>query len=98
MPVPARDAQSLKKDHKSAGEHLEGSTKELYPLYPVSQLHQGPNANTHSMGNKQEELDVWACLQCYDLIGIMEMWWDGFYDWRVGIEGYRIFRKNRQGR
>ncbi|GAB0207631.1 ubiquitin carboxyl-terminal hydrolase 4 [Grus japonensis] len=34
----------------------------------------------------------------YDLIGIMETWWDGSYDWSVGMEGYRLFRKDRQGR
>ncbi|GAB0208910.1 hypothetical protein GRJ2_003356700 [Grus japonensis] len=39
-----------------------------------------------------------ACLQGYDLIRIMEMWWDGSYDWSVGMEGYRLFRKDRQGR
>ncbi|PKU32103.1 dtw domain-containing protein 2 [Limosa lapponica baueri] len=26
------------------------------------------------------------------------MWWDGSYDWNVGMEGYRLFRKDRQGR
>jgi len=45
MPVPAIHVQSLEKDHRSAGEHLEGSTKELQPLQPVSQLHWGPNLN-----------------------------------------------------
>ncbi|GAB0186642.1 hypothetical protein GRJ2_001129500 [Grus japonensis] len=54
--------------------------------------------NTWSMGNKQEELDTCAHLQGYDLIGIMETWWDGSYDWSVGMEGYRLFRKDRQGR
>ena len=39
------------------------------------------------MGNKQEELEVCACLQGCDLIGIMEMWWDGLYDWSVGGMG-----------
>jgi len=28
----------------------------------------------------------------------MEMWWDGFYDCSVGMEGYRLFRKDGQGR
>ncbi|GAB0208438.1 hypothetical protein GRJ2_003309500 [Grus japonensis] len=26
------------------------------------------------------------------------MWWDSSYDWSVGTEGYRLFRKDRQGR
>lgn len=48
--------------------------------------------------DKQEELGVCACLQGYDLIGVTEMWWDGCYDWSVGMEGYRLLRKDRQGR
>ncbi|GAB0183743.1 hypothetical protein GRJ2_000839600 [Grus japonensis] len=54
-------------------------------------------ANTHDMGSKQE-LETCACLQAYDLIGITEMWWGGSYDWSVGMEEYRLFRKDRQGR
>ncbi|GAB0188654.1 mitochondrial enolase superfamily member 1 [Grus japonensis] len=50
------------------------------------------------MGNKQEELETHVCLQGYDLIGITEMWYNGSYDWSVGMEGYRLFRKDRQGR
>jgi len=42
LPLPAIAAQSLEKYHRSAGEHLKSSTKELQP---VSQLHQGPNLN-----------------------------------------------------
>ncbi|GAB0188726.1 hypothetical protein GRJ2_001337900 [Grus japonensis] len=55
-------------------------------------------ANARSMGNKQEELETYECLQGYDLIGIMETWWDGSYDWSVGMEGHRLFRKDKQGR
>ncbi|GAB0181616.1 annexin A13 [Grus japonensis] len=33
-----------------------------------------------------------------DLIGITETWWDGSCDWSVGMEGYRLFRKDREGR
>ncbi|GAB0202872.1 hypothetical protein GRJ2_002752800 [Grus japonensis] len=50
------------------------------------------------MGNKQEELETCVCLEGYDLIGITETWWDSSYDWSVGMEGYRFFRKDRQGR
>ncbi|GAB0187691.1 hypothetical protein GRJ2_001234400 [Grus japonensis] len=51
-----------------------------------------------STGNKQEELETCVCLQGCDLIGITETWWDSSYDWSVGMEGYRLFRKDRQGR
>ncbi|GAB0176205.1 hypothetical protein GRJ2_000085700 [Grus japonensis] len=48
-----------------------------------------------SMGNKQEELETCARLQGCGLIGITK---DDSYDWSVGMEGYRLFRKDRQGR
>ncbi|GAB0205636.1 hypothetical protein GRJ2_003029200 [Grus japonensis] len=50
------------------------------------------------MGNKEEELETCVCLQGYDLIGITETWWDSSYDWSVGMEGYRLLRKDRQGK
>lgn len=50
------------------------------------------------IGNKQEALEICACLQSYDLIGIREMWWGGSQDWNVEMEGYGFFRKDRQGR
>jgi len=50
------------------------------------------------MRNKQEELETCAQVQGYDLIVIMETWWDDFCDWSIGTEGYRLFRKDRQGR
>ncbi|KAJ7405467.1 hypothetical protein BTVI_69074 [Pitangus sulphuratus] len=27
-----------------------------------------------------------------------EMWWDGLYDWSFGVKGYRLFKKDGQGR
>ena len=53
---------------------------------------------THVAWGINEELEMYACLQGYDPNGIMEMWWEGFYGWNVGMEGYRLFRKDRQGR
>jgi len=48
------------------------------------------------MRNKQEE--TCARLQGCDLIDVMKTWWDGSYNWSVGMEGYRLFRKDREGR
>jgi len=85
VPVPAVDAQCLEKEHRSAGEHLKGKTKEFQPIRPASQLHgeaqlQCLYANTHSMGNKQEEIDMCPHMQGYDLIGITETSWDDSCD------------------
>ncbi|XP_010117321.1 PREDICTED: uncharacterized protein C5orf42-like, partial [Chlamydotis macqueenii] len=43
-------------------------------------------------------LETCARLQGYDFTGITETWWDGSYDWSVVMEGYKLFRKDRQGR
>jgi len=36
-------------------------------------------------------------LRGYEIIGIMEMWWHSSYDWNIGMGGYRLFRKDKQG-
>jgi len=50
------------------------------------------------MGNKQAELEKCPHLHHYDLLGIMETWWDSFCDWSDRMEGYGVFREDRQGR
>ena len=53
--------------------------------------------NAHSMSNKQEELeDVQQA--SYDLVAITETWWDHSHDWSAAMDGYKLFRKDRQGR
>lgn len=37
-------------------------------------------------------------LENYDLITIMEKWWDELQDWNILIKDYKLFRKDRQGR
>jgi len=50
------------------------------------------------MGNKQEVSETCSRLQSYGLVVIVEMWWDGSYDWSVGTEEYRLFRKDSRSR
>ncbi|GAB0206625.1 mitochondrial enolase superfamily member 1 [Grus japonensis] len=54
--------------------------------------------NACSMRNKQEELEALAQSQCYDVIGISETWWEESCDWCAVMDGYRLFRRDRQGR
>jgi len=54
--------------------------------------------NAHSMGNKQEGLDICVWSQSHDLIAITETWWDSSHDWHAVIDGYRLFRKDRPTR
>ncbi|GAB0203202.1 hypothetical protein GRJ2_002785800 [Grus japonensis] len=54
--------------------------------------------NACSMRNKQEELEALAQSQRYDVIGISETWWEESCDWCAVMDGYRLFRRDRQGR
>ena len=54
--------------------------------------------NARSMGNKQEELEAIVQQANYDLVAITEMWWDCSHDWSAAMDGYKLFRKDRQGR
>lgn len=67
--------------HALSGEsaHLGASLKYLY-------------TNAHSLENKQEELEVGVKLQDYDLIGIMEMWWDSSHNWNAAMKKHRSLR------
>ncbi|GAB0203307.1 hypothetical protein GRJ2_002796300 [Grus japonensis] len=47
------------------------------------------------MRNKQEELEALAQSQHYDIIGISETWWE---ESCAVMDGYRLFRRDRQGR
>ena len=54
--------------------------------------------NTHSKGNKQEELEAIIQQDSYDLVAIAETWWDNSHDWHAVMNGYRLFRKDRPTR
>ncbi|KAJ7405034.1 mitochondrial fission process protein 1 [Pitangus sulphuratus] len=50
------------------------------------------------MGNKQEELEAIVQQESYDVVTITETWWDDSHDWRAAMDGYKLFRRDRQGR
>ncbi|CAM5117140.1 unnamed protein product [Natator depressus] len=54
--------------------------------------------NAQSLGNKQGELEVLVMSGNYDMIGITETWWDNSHDWSTVMDGYKLFRKDTQGR
>ncbi|KAJ7401355.1 hypothetical protein BTVI_96966 [Pitangus sulphuratus] len=45
------------------------------------------------MGNKQEELEAMMQHESYDIVPIIETWWDDFHDWSAAMDGYKLFRK-----
>ncbi|GAB0206965.1 hypothetical protein GRJ2_003162100 [Grus japonensis] len=53
--------------------------------------------NARSMGNKQE-LEASVQQDSYDLVAITETWWDDSHDWSAAMDGYKLFRRDRQGR
>ncbi|KAK4806242.1 LOW QUALITY PROTEIN: hypothetical protein QYF61_013386 [Mycteria americana] len=54
--------------------------------------------NACSMGNKQEELEAIVQLENYDIVAITETWWDDSHNWSAAMDGYKLFRTDRQGR
>ncbi|XP_051640625.1 uncharacterized protein LOC127469851 [Manacus candei] len=54
--------------------------------------------NARSMGNKQEELEAIVQQESYDVVAITETWWDDSHDWSAAMDGYKLFRRDRQGR
>ncbi|KAK4826796.1 hypothetical protein QYF61_011604, partial [Mycteria americana] len=54
--------------------------------------------NARSMGNKQEELEAIVQQENYDRVAIMETWWDDSHNCRAAMDGYKLFRRDRQGR
>jgi len=55
-------------------------------------------ANARSVGNKQEELEATVLLEKHDLIVLTETWWDKSHGWSVATNGYRLFRRDMQGK
>lgn len=56
------------------------------------------NTNTQSMRNKQDELEALVSSQGYGITGICMTWQNESHNWSVEMEGYRLFRSDRQGR
>lgn len=50
--------------------------------------------NEHSMGNKQEQLEVHAQLQSNDPTGITEIHLDSPHDWSAATDGHKRSGKN----
>ncbi|KAJ7408012.1 hypothetical protein BTVI_60920 [Pitangus sulphuratus] len=52
--------------------------------------------NARSMGNKQEDLEALVQQESYDVVAITETWWDDSHDQSAAMDGYKLFRKDRQ--
>ncbi|KAJ7424185.1 hypothetical protein BTVI_07574 [Pitangus sulphuratus] len=54
--------------------------------------------NARRMGNKQEEPEAIVQQESYDIVVVTETWWDDSHDWSTAMDGYKLFRRDRQGR
>ncbi|KAK4806160.1 hypothetical protein QYF61_001083 [Mycteria americana] len=52
--------------------------------------------NARSMGNKQEELEAIVRQENYDMVAITETWWDDSHNWSAAMDGYKLFRRDRE--
>ncbi|PKU47234.1 rna-directed dna polymerase from mobile element jockey-like [Limosa lapponica baueri] len=50
------------------------------------------------MGNKQEELEAIVQQENYDIVAIMETWWDDLHNCNAAMDGYKLFRRQRRGK
>ncbi|RMC14066.1 hypothetical protein DUI87_09153 [Hirundo rustica rustica] len=50
------------------------------------------------MGNKQEEMEAMVQQQSCDVVAVTETWWDDSNSWSTALNGYKLFRRDRQGR
>ncbi|KAK4831120.1 hypothetical protein QYF61_015423 [Mycteria americana] len=73
---------------------LDGTEKETRTTAQLKCLY----ANAHSMGNKQEELEAIVHQENYDMVTITETWWDDSHNWSAAMDGYKLFRRDRQAK
>lgn len=48
------------------------------------------------MRDKQGELETLVLSQNYEIIHISDTWWNKSCEWSAGVEGYQLFRRDRQ--
>ncbi|KAK4812337.1 hypothetical protein QYF61_017114 [Mycteria americana] len=76
------------KEHKGCSSMKETrTTAQLKCLYTIAR----------GMGNKQEELEAIVHQENYDMVAIMETWWDDSHNWSAAMDGYKLFRRDTQG-
>ena len=54
--------------------------------------------SARSTGNEQEELEATRQQANCDLVAMIETWWDCSHNWTAALDGYKLFRKDRQRR
>ncbi|GAB0178011.1 hypothetical protein GRJ2_000266400 [Grus japonensis] len=55
-------------------------------------------SDARSMGNKQEKLEAIVQEENYGTVAIRETWRDDSHNWAAAVDGYKLLRRDRQGR
>ncbi|GAB0207696.1 hypothetical protein GRJ2_003235300 [Grus japonensis] len=58
----------------------------------------GTVAQLKCIYTKQEELEAIVLQEDYDIVAITETRWDDSHNWSAAMDGYKLFRRDRQGR
>jgi len=51
--------------------------------------------NACSLGKKQEDMELCAQSASYDIRSVTATWWDNSHGWRITMDDYRLFCKDR---
>ncbi|PKU34080.1 mitochondrial fission process protein 1 [Limosa lapponica baueri] len=93
--VDVGEVIELLDEHLFASQVRPSYTKKV--VGPVAQL-KCFYTNARNMGNKQEELEAIVQQESCDVVAITETWWDDSHDCSAAMDGYKLFRRDRQGR
>ncbi|KAK4832625.1 hypothetical protein QYF61_024606 [Mycteria americana] len=97
--VELGDTEAIGAKRETPVKHLEAhkgcsSLKEARTTAQLKCLY----TNARSMGNKQGELEAITHQENYDIVAVTETWWDDLHNWSMAMDGYKLFRRDRQGR
>ncbi|KAJ7403058.1 hypothetical protein BTVI_81008 [Pitangus sulphuratus] len=84
-------------------EALENSPIENHGSYPLKVAGSAAqvkctSSNGHSMGREQEELEATVQLENHSIAAITERWLDDWQNCSAVVDGYKVFRRDRQAR
>lgn len=54
------------------------------------------SACIRSLGNKQEEVELHAQYDSYDVIGVKEAWGENSHNWQTTMDGYKFGREEEK--
>ena len=90
-----RPASVRVSDSSSSRERVNGSNKRPSLGNPLYRCYY---ANARSLRAKMGELECLVARENIDIVGITETWWNAENQWDTAIPGYKLYRRDREGR